>query len=89
MQFTLGIYSIFVFITVFFAFLIPTIYILYKFPRIKGIIVLMIVLLVFLIIFLIFIEIVIMSLPFEDINIGITGIPINLIISFLLLIPIL
>lgn len=89
MQFSLGNYSIFVFITVFFAFLIPTIYILYKFPRIKGIIVLMIILLVFLIIFLIFIEKVIMSLPFEDINIGIISIPINLIISFLLLIPIL
>ncbi|MFX0007151.1 MAG: hypothetical protein ACFFAV_10550 [Candidatus Hermodarchaeota archaeon] len=89
MQFSLGNYSIIVLIIAFFAFLIPTIYILYKFPRIRGIIVLMIVLLVFLIIFLIFIESVVMNLPFEDIDIGIVIIPINLIISFLLLIPIL
>ncbi|MDX1798302.1 MAG: hypothetical protein R3255_06605 [Candidatus Lokiarchaeia archaeon] len=89
MQYTLGNFSIFIFIAAFFAFLIPTFYLLYKFPRIRGIIVLMIVLLVFLIIFLIFIELVIMNLPFEDIVIGIVSIPINLIISFLLLIPIL
>jgi UDP-N-acetylglucosamine--dolichyl-phosphate N-acetylglucosaminephosphotransferase len=89
MQYTLGNYSIFVFIVVFFVFLIPTIYILYKFPRIKGIIFLMIILLVSLIVFLIFIELVIMSLPLENLNLGIIRIPINLIISFLLLIPIL
>ncbi len=89
MQYTLGNYSIFIFIVVFFTFLIPTIYILYKFPRIRGIIGLMIILLVFLLIFLIFIELVILRLPFEDIDFGIIRIPINLIISFLLLIPIL
>ncbi|MFX0023800.1 MAG: hypothetical protein ACFE9S_15845 [Candidatus Hermodarchaeota archaeon] len=89
MQFTLGNFSPLVLIIVFFAFLIPTIYILYKFPRIRGIIGLMIILLTFLLGFLIFIEYVIMPLPFEDINLGIIRIPINLIISFVLLIPIL
>ena len=49
----------------------------------------MIVLLISILIFLIFIETVIMPLPFEDINLGIIRIPINLLISFILMIPIL
>jgi UDP-N-acetylglucosamine--dolichyl-phosphate N-acetylglucosaminephosphotransferase len=89
MQYTLGNFHIYVFIITFLAFLAPTIFILYKFSRIRGIIVLMIVLLTSLLFFLFFIETVIMNLPFEDIDLGIIRIPINLLISFLILIPIL
>ncbi len=89
MQYTLGTFSIYIFIVSFFAFLALTIFILYKFSRIRGIIVLMIVLLVSILLFLIFIESVIMTLPFDEINLGFIRIPINLLISFLLLIPIL
>ena len=65
----------------------PTGLILYKFPRIRGIIVLMIILLVSVTIFLLIIQMFIMPLPFEDITFGIITIPINLLISFLLLVP--
>ncbi len=89
MQYTLGKLNFYIFTITLIVLLAPTILILYKFPRIKGIIFLMIVLLIFLLLFLIFIEAVIMSLPFEDINLGIISIPINLLISFILMIPIL
>ncbi|MFW9820023.1 MAG: hypothetical protein ACFFE5_10475 [Candidatus Thorarchaeota archaeon] len=89
MQYTIGNFNFIVVIVVFLAFLLPTIYILYKFPRIRGIIVLMIILLISLIFFLVFIDRVIMELPLADINLGIISIPTNILISFLLLIPIL
>ncbi|MFX1418509.1 MAG: hypothetical protein ACFE9N_06275 [Promethearchaeota archaeon] len=89
MQFTEGNFSIFILIITLVILLAPTIIILYKFPRIRGIIALMIILLVSLILFLIIIEAVIMPLPFADIDLGIIRIPINLLISLLLVIPIL
>jgi UDP-N-acetylglucosamine--dolichyl-phosphate N-acetylglucosaminephosphotransferase len=89
MQTTLGNFTIYILIIAFCVLLAPTILILYKFPRIRGIIGLMIILLVSLLGFLIFIEYVIMPLPFGDINLGIIRIPINILISFVLLIPIL
>ena len=49
----------------------------------------MIILLISILLFLIFIEAVIMALPIEDLDLGIISIPINVLISFLLMIPIL
>ena len=89
MQYTLGNFNIYLFIIALFALLAPTIFILYKFSRIRGIIVLMIILLISILVFLIFIEAVIMALPIEDLDLGIISIPINVLISFLLMIPIL
>ncbi|MFW9987907.1 MAG: hypothetical protein ACFFC3_04565 [Candidatus Odinarchaeota archaeon] len=66
---------------------IPTFYILYRFPRIRGVIIQMIILLVSLIFFLYIIKIFIMPLPFDDISIFIFEIPINILLSFLLLAP--
>jgi len=89
MQYTLGIFSLYILIISLIVFLAPTILLLYKFPRIRGIIILMIILLVSILLFLIFIEAVIMPLPLGDIVLGIISIPINLLISFSLIIPIL
>ncbi len=89
MQYSLGSLNVYIFIITLIVLLAPTIFILYKFPRIKGIIFLMIVLLISILLFLIFIEAVIMTLPFEALNLGIISIPINLLISFILMIPIL
>ncbi|MFX1377874.1 MAG: hypothetical protein ACFFA4_02175 [Promethearchaeota archaeon] len=89
MQYTLGHFEIYIFIIAFFVMLTPTVFILYKFPRIRGIIVLMIILLISILLLLVFIKVVIMVLPIEDLIIGIIRIPINILISFLLIIPIL
>ncbi|MFW9827843.1 MAG: hypothetical protein ACFFEY_09635 [Candidatus Thorarchaeota archaeon] len=89
MQLNKGDLTFSIFITVFIIFLVLTGLILYKFPRIRGVITLMIILLVSILLFLMFINIVIMPLPFEDIQIGVIRIPINLLISFILIIPIL
>jgi len=89
MQFTLGNFDIYLLIIILIVLLVPTILILYKFPRIRGIIILMIILLMSILGFLIFIEVVIIPLPLEDLNLGWINIPINLLISFILMIPIL
>ncbi|MEE9377624.1 MAG: hypothetical protein V3V33_06270, partial [Candidatus Lokiarchaeia archaeon] len=89
MQFTLGNLNIYILIITLIVLLAPTIFILYKFPRIRGIIFLMIILLISILFFLIFIEAVIMPLPFENLELGIIRIPINLLITFILMIPIL
>ncbi|MFW9901605.1 MAG: hypothetical protein ACFFDY_09970 [Candidatus Thorarchaeota archaeon] len=89
MQVTLGNLNIYILIIAFLVFIAPTVLILYKFPRIRGIIVLMIILLSSILLFLFFIETVIMSLPIGSIALGIVNIPINLLISFVLIIPIL
>jgi len=65
---------------------IPTSFLLYKFPRIRGIILLMIILLVSGIMFLMIVEFVILQLPFATINLGEIEIPINLLFIFLLFI---
>ncbi len=88
-QFTLGNLNIYILIITLIVLLAPTIFILYKFPRIRGIILLMIILLISILLFLIFIEDVIMPLPFENLDLGIIRIPINLLITFILMIPIL
>jgi len=89
MQFTLGNLHVSIFIISILALLAPTVFILYKFSRIRGIIALMIILLISLIIILIFIETVIMPLPLLDLNLGIIRLPTNILISFLLIIPLL
>ncbi len=89
MRYGLGNLNAYIFIIMLIVLLAPTMFILYKFPRIKGIIFLMIVLLISILVFLIFIEAVIMPLPFEDVKLWIINIPINLLISFILMIPIL
>ncbi|MFX0135870.1 MAG: hypothetical protein ACFFDN_19665 [Candidatus Hodarchaeota archaeon] len=89
MQFTLGNLEIYIIIIIIIALFAPTFLILYKFPRIRGIVYLMIILLVSIMIFLIIIEALIMPLPLEDIDLKFIKIPINLLISLILVIPIL
>ena len=89
MQATLGNLNIYFLIICILVLIAPTILILYKFPRIRGIIVLMIILLMSILFFLVFIETVIMPLPIGNFMIGIVNIPINLLISLVLIIPIL
>ncbi|TFG24287.1 MAG: hypothetical protein EU529_04740 [Promethearchaeota archaeon] len=67
--------------------LIPTMYFLYKFNRIRGIIFLMVGLLVGGASFLIFVDIYIMHLPFSDIDLIFIIIPIKELIAFVLFIP--
>ena len=70
-------------------FLVPFSILMYKYPRIRGIIILMILLLVLTSIFLIFVDFFIMSLIFPDINLIVISVPINIFLSSLLYIPIL
>ncbi|MFX0001423.1 MAG: hypothetical protein ACFE9Q_03185 [Candidatus Hodarchaeota archaeon] len=89
MQVTLDNLNIYILIVTFFTLLIPTILLLYKFPRIRGIIILMIILLIFILFFLFFLEIVIMPLPLGYIDLKIIQIPIDILISLILVIPLL
>ena len=66
--------------------LVPSILLLYKFPRIRGIIVIMIILIVVGCIFLIFIDFYIVQIPFE-INLGFIIIPLNILFALFLAIP--
>lgn len=68
-------------------FLVPFSILMYKYPKIRGIIILMILLLVLTSIFLIFVDFFIMALIF-DINLIVIRIPINIFLSALLYIPI-
>ncbi|MFX1316732.1 MAG: hypothetical protein ACFE9T_12785 [Promethearchaeota archaeon] len=83
---TLGTINLFIVIPTILILGIPTALILYKFPRIRGIIGLMVILLISGIIFLMIVEFIIFPLPFAIINLGIIEIPINLIFIFLLFI---
>ena len=65
----------------------PTVFLLYRFPRIRGTIALMSLLIVLGCFFLIFIDLFIMPLPLADLNLIIVRIPANLILSFLLIAP--
>lgn len=88
-QFTSGNFEFYGLFLTFIVLLIPTIMILYKFPRIRGIILLMVILLFIITFLLMMIEAYIMPLPLEDIDLKFVKIPINLIISILLIIPVL
>ena len=87
LQVSIGNYEVFVFLVSISIIVIPLCLLLYKFPRIRGITVQMIILLLFITCFLAIIEIFIMPLPFEDIGIGVIKIPVNILISFLLIVP--
>lgn len=89
MQFTSGNFEFYGLFLTFIVLLIPTIIILYKFPRIRGIILLMVILLFIIMFLLMLIEAYIMPLPLEDLDLKFVKIPINLIISILLIIPVL
>lgn len=86
MRWTLGNYNIIIIFLVIIILSIPTLFLLYKFPRIRGIIALMIILLISGIIFLIIVQFLILPLPFGMINLGIIKLPINLLFVFLLFI---
>ncbi|KKM82557.1 hypothetical protein LCGC14_1318370 [marine sediment metagenome] len=88
-QFTSGNFEFYGLFLTFIVLLIPTIMILYKFPRIRGIILLMVILLFIITFLLMLIEAYVMPLPLEDIDLKFVKIPINLIISILLIIPVL
>ncbi len=62
---------------------------IYKFPRIRGIVALMVLLLIVSALFLIFVDIFIMTLVFPDINLLIIKVPVNIFFSTILYIPIL
>ena len=86
MQWTLGNYNIFTIFLIILIFCVPTSFLLYKFPRIRGIIALMIILLVSGIIFLMIVEFLILPLPFGIIDLGVIKLPINLLFVFFLFI---
>ena len=69
--------------------LVPFTILLYKFPRIKGIIALMILLLVISAIFLIVVDVFIMTLLLPDLNLLVISIPVNILFSSILYFPIL
>jgi len=61
---------------------------LYKFPRIRGVVILMLILIIVGFIYLLCIELFIMPIDFDDINIlGFLTLPTNIVISFILVIP--
>ncbi len=68
-------------------FTFPSVLILYHFPRIRGVILLMLILLSVGSAFLIFISLVILPINFPDLNLGFIQIPLNLIFSFILVVP--
>ncbi|MHA1254184.1 MAG: hypothetical protein ACTSPS_01160 [Promethearchaeota archaeon] len=69
-------------------FLVPFSILMYKYPKIRGIITLMIILLILTSIFLVFVDFFIMTLKFPNINLIVISIPINIFLSSLLYIPI-
>ncbi|MFX1456291.1 MAG: hypothetical protein ACFFDB_13035 [Promethearchaeota archaeon] len=81
---TSGIINLAIFLLVFAILMVPVAYLLKKFPRVRGIIVLMMILLVAGIIFFFLVEFVILPFPFAEINMGVIIIPIDLILIFIL-----
>lgn len=89
MQFTIGNFELYIMIITIIALFAPTFLILYKFPRIRGIVFLMIILLISIMIFLILVETLIIPLHLGDIDLIVIKIPVDLLISLILIIPIL
>jgi UDP-N-acetylglucosamine--dolichyl-phosphate N-acetylglucosaminephosphotransferase len=87
LQVSIGNFELIIFLVSISIIVIPICFLLYKFPRIRGITVQMIILLLFITCFLAIIEIFIMPLPFKDIGFSIIKIPVNVLISFLLVVP--
>jgi UDP-N-acetylmuramyl pentapeptide phosphotransferase/UDP-N-acetylglucosamine-1-phosphate transferase len=78
-------YTSIIIVTVIFGFI--TAIILYKFPRIRGIVILMVILIVIGYVYLVCIDLFIMPLNFVDLNILGIIIPTNILISLILVIP--
>jgi len=89
MQWTIGTLNFIIPLIIISILIIPTVFLLYKFPRIRGIIALMILLLLASIVFLIIIDLLIMPLKYPDINLIIVRVPVNIAFSFLLYFPML
>ncbi len=87
MVWTIGNLDILIILIVIIIFLVPSILLLYYFPRIRGIITLMIILLVSGIIFMIIVDLFIMSIPLGNISIIIFEIPINMLLALILMTP--
>ncbi len=87
MLFTVGKLELFVVFIIIGIFAAPIIILLYYFPRIRGVISLMLVLLITGILFLIFLELFIMDIPIEGLNLIIVIVPANMIIAFVLVTP--
>jgi len=83
-QLTSGILNIGIFFVVFIFLMIPIAYLLIKYPRIRGVISLMVILLIAGIIFFSLAEFILMSLPLRDIKLGVISIPINLILILII-----
>ena len=83
-QLTAGTINIGIFFIVFIFLMVPVAFFLKYFPRVRGIIVLMIILLIAGITFFFLIEYVIFPFPFAEINLGVIIIPVNLIIILIL-----
>ncbi|MFW9822645.1 MAG: hypothetical protein ACFFE4_06910 [Candidatus Thorarchaeota archaeon] len=79
-----GIINLAFFLLLFAILMVPVAYLLVKFPRVRGIIVLMMILLIAGIVFFFLIEFVILPFPFPEINLGGIMIPINLIVILIL-----
>lgn len=83
-QLTRGILNIGLFLTIFMLLLIPIAYLLIRYPRIRGTIMLMVILLMAAIIFFLLVELIIMPLTIADIKIGIISIPVNIIFALII-----
>ncbi|MBD3254447.1 MAG: hypothetical protein GF383_05100, partial [Candidatus Lokiarchaeota archaeon] len=84
MVWTMGNLNINIIIVTLIIMAIPTVLILYKFPRIRGIVSIMIFFLVFSSLFIILIDVYVMDLDFAPINLILISIPINILFSFML-----
>jgi UDP-N-acetylglucosamine--dolichyl-phosphate N-acetylglucosaminephosphotransferase len=82
---TIGSLEIILFIVICLISVCPSVYILYKFPRIRGVIVLMIILLIAAVVFLSIIEFLILPLSLGQINLGFIKIPFDYIILLILI----
>ncbi|MBY8989479.1 MAG: hypothetical protein KGD58_01895 [Candidatus Lokiarchaeota archaeon] len=83
-QLTTGLLSIGIFFVVFAFLMIPVVYLLIKYPRIRGTITLMVILLIAGIIFFYLAEFILMHLPLADIKLGAISIPVNLILILII-----
>jgi hypothetical protein len=82
--FTIGTLNLTLFVVICLIVIAPSAYLLYKFPRIRGIIVLMLILLLAAVVFLSIIEFLILPLSIGQINLGFIKIPLDYFIILLL-----
>lgn len=87
MLYTMEVINVIILILVFLLFLFPTIFLLNKYPRIRGVVIFMIGLLGAGLIFMYFIDMIIMPRFTDTIDILFISIPTNLLISFLIAAP--